>query len=125
VAAARPSDGEPLTGPALRLRHAPAGRTVLLDPLERQGTPAVLARLVQGHRSDGLINPAAAVVTALARYTDGVTEARRDDAFFGDAGIARVLGASAGRSAQQVADAVVAAALDSETAWRATTSRSS
>jgi sigma-B regulation protein RsbU (phosphoserine phosphatase) len=45
-------------------------------------------------------------------YTDGVTEARRADAFFGEAGIARVLGACAGLTAQQVADAVVAAALD-------------
>ena len=45
-------------------------------------------------------------------YTDGVTEAHRDDAFFGEAGVAGVLGASAGQTAQQVADAVVAAALD-------------
>ncbi len=44
-------------------------------------------------------------------YTDGVTEARNGDAFFGEAGIARVLGTSAGQTAQQVADAVVAAAL--------------
>jgi serine phosphatase RsbU (regulator of sigma subunit) len=45
-------------------------------------------------------------------YTDGVTEAPRYGAFFGEAGIARVLGACAGQTAQRVADAVVAAALD-------------
>jgi sigma-B regulation protein RsbU (phosphoserine phosphatase) len=45
-------------------------------------------------------------------YTDGVTEARAGDVFLTEAGIARVLGASAGMTAQAVADAVVAAALD-------------
>jgi phosphoserine phosphatase RsbU/P len=44
-------------------------------------------------------------------YTDGVTEARLGDAFFGEAGIAEVLAASAGLTAQAVADAIVAAAL--------------
>jgi phosphoserine phosphatase RsbU/P len=44
-------------------------------------------------------------------YTDGVTEAHESDAFFGEAGIAAVLAASAGLTAQAVADAVVAAAL--------------
>ena len=44
-------------------------------------------------------------------FTDGVTEAHRDDAFFGEAGIAEVLAASAGLTAQAVADAIVAAAL--------------
>jgi sigma-B regulation protein RsbU (phosphoserine phosphatase) len=44
-------------------------------------------------------------------YTDGVTEARRGDAFFEEAGIAEVLGTSAGLTARAVADAVVAAAL--------------
>jgi serine phosphatase RsbU (regulator of sigma subunit) len=44
-------------------------------------------------------------------YTDGVTEAHEGDAFFGEAGIAEVLAASAGLTAQAVADAVVAAAL--------------
>jgi sigma-B regulation protein RsbU (phosphoserine phosphatase) len=44
-------------------------------------------------------------------YTDGVTEARRGQSFFGEAGIAEVLGDSAGLTAQAVADAVVAAAL--------------
>lgn len=45
-------------------------------------------------------------------YTDGVTEARRGDVFFGEAGIAAALSDSAGKPAQQVADTVVAAALD-------------
>jgi serine phosphatase RsbU (regulator of sigma subunit) len=45
-------------------------------------------------------------------YTDGVSEARQEGSFFGEAGVAEVAGASAGRSAQAVADAVVAAALD-------------
>ena len=44
-------------------------------------------------------------------YTDGVTEAHQGDAFFGETGIAGVLAASAGLTAQAVADAVVAAAL--------------
>jgi sigma-B regulation protein RsbU (phosphoserine phosphatase) len=44
-------------------------------------------------------------------YTDGVTEAHQGDAFFGETGIAEVLAASAGLTAQAVADAVVAAAL--------------
>jgi sigma-B regulation protein RsbU (phosphoserine phosphatase) len=44
-------------------------------------------------------------------YTDGVTEAHEGDAFFGETGIAAVLAASAGLTAQAVADAVVAAAL--------------
>jgi sigma-B regulation protein RsbU (phosphoserine phosphatase) len=44
-------------------------------------------------------------------YTDGVTEAHEGDAFFGETGIAEVLAASAGLTAQAVADAVVAAAV--------------
>jgi sigma-B regulation protein RsbU (phosphoserine phosphatase) len=44
-------------------------------------------------------------------YTDGVTEAHQGDAFFGEAGIVKVLAASAGRTAQEVADAIVAATL--------------
>jgi sigma-B regulation protein RsbU (phosphoserine phosphatase) len=44
-------------------------------------------------------------------YTDGVTEAHEGDAFFAESGVAAVLAASAGLSAQAVADAVVAAAL--------------
>jgi sigma-B regulation protein RsbU (phosphoserine phosphatase) len=45
-------------------------------------------------------------------YTDGVTEARAGDAFFQETGIAAVLADCAGLTAQEVADAVVAAALD-------------
>src|SRR5580700_5381119 len=44
-------------------------------------------------------------------YTDGVSEASQGGSFFGEAGVAEVAGASAGRPAQAVADAVVAAAL--------------
>ena len=44
-------------------------------------------------------------------YTDGVSEAHEGEEFFGEAGIADVLAAWAGRPAQAVADAVVAAAL--------------
>jgi phosphoserine phosphatase RsbU/P len=44
-------------------------------------------------------------------YTDGVTEAHEGDAFFGETGIAEVLAASAGLTAQAVADGIVAAAL--------------
>jgi sigma-B regulation protein RsbU (phosphoserine phosphatase) len=46
-------------------------------------------------------------------YTDGVTEGRRDEEFFGESGVAGVLGtaAAAGQTAQQIADSVVAAAV--------------
>ena len=44
-------------------------------------------------------------------YTDGVTEAHEGDVFFGETGIAEVLAASAGLTAQAVADRIVAAAL--------------
>ncbi|MGH3421155.1 MAG: PP2C family protein-serine/threonine phosphatase [Streptosporangiaceae bacterium] len=47
----------------------------------------------------------------VALYTDGVTEARNGGSFFGESGIAEVLGACAGLTAQAVADAVVGAAL--------------
>lgn len=60
------------------------------------------------------ISECAAVLTPrymVVLYTDGVTEARHGGAFFGEAGIAEVLGASAELTAQAVADAVVAAAL--------------
>ncbi len=54
-----------------------------------------------------ILNPDDIVVL----YTDGVTEARNGDSFFGESGIAEVLAACAGLTAQAVADAVVAAAL--------------
>jgi sigma-B regulation protein RsbU (phosphoserine phosphatase) len=60
------------------------------------------------------VSESAAVLSAgdtVVLYTDGVTEAHEDDAFFGEAGIAEVLAASAGLTAQAVADAVVTAAI--------------
>jgi serine phosphatase RsbU (regulator of sigma subunit) len=57
--------------------------------------------------STAVLNPGDTVVL----YTDGVTEAQEGDAFFGETGIAEVLAASAGLTAQEMADAVVAAAL--------------
>jgi sigma-B regulation protein RsbU (phosphoserine phosphatase) len=60
------------------------------------------------------VSESAAVLSAgdmAVLYTDGVTEAHEGDAFFGEAGIAEVLTASAGLSARAAADAVVAAAL--------------
>jgi sigma-B regulation protein RsbU (phosphoserine phosphatase) len=44
-------------------------------------------------------------------YTDGLSEGRQGQELFGDARIAEVLGACSGRSAQQTADALVAAVL--------------
>jgi phosphoserine phosphatase RsbU/P len=60
------------------------------------------------------VSESSAVLSAgdmMVLYTDGVTEAHRGDAFFGETGIAEVLAASAGQPAQAVADGVVAAAL--------------
>jgi sigma-B regulation protein RsbU (phosphoserine phosphatase) len=48
---------------------------------------------------------------ALVLYTDGVTEARRNDDYFGEHRLHEVLRASAG-SAQDVADSVLRSALD-------------
>jgi sigma-B regulation protein RsbU (phosphoserine phosphatase) len=48
----------------------------------------------------------------LVLYTDGVTEARHDGEFFGDDRLRATVAAAAGGSARDVADAVVAAALD-------------
>ena len=45
-------------------------------------------------------------------YTDGVTEARRGREFFDDERLHTVIAASAGRGAQEVADSIVAAAVD-------------
>ena len=60
------------------------------------------------------VSESAAVLSAgdlVVLYTDGVTEAHDGEEFFGETGIAQVLAASAGRPAQAIADAVVAAAL--------------
>ena len=48
----------------------------------------------------------------LVLYTDGVTEARREDEFFGEERLRQTLLAAAGTGAQRVADSVVAAAVD-------------
>jgi phosphoserine phosphatase RsbU/P len=67
-----------------------------------------------GMEETARVSESSAVLAAgdmVVLYTDGVTEAHEGDAFFGEAGIAAVLAASAGQSAQAVADAVVAAAL--------------
>jgi sigma-B regulation protein RsbU (phosphoserine phosphatase) len=58
--------------------------------------------------STAVLSPGDTVVL----YTDGVTEARRDGVYFEESGIAGVLAASTGLSAQATADALVAAALD-------------
>jgi GAF domain-containing protein len=44
---------------------------------------------------------------ALVAFTDGVIEARRGDQFFGDEGVRAALGATAGHTAPQMADALV------------------
>jgi phosphoserine phosphatase RsbU/P len=67
-----------------------------------------------GMREKASVSESAAVLgpgDVVVLYTDGVTEAHEGDAFFGETGIAEVLAASAGLTAQAVADAVVAAAL--------------
>jgi sigma-B regulation protein RsbU (phosphoserine phosphatase) len=67
-----------------------------------------------GMEETARVSESAAVLTpgdVVVLYTDGVTEAHEGDAFFGETGIAEVLAASAGLSAQAVADAIVAAAL--------------
>ena len=62
---------------------------------------------VEVSESTAILTPGDTVVL----FTDGVTEGRHDDAFFGEAGITEVLGASAELTAQAAADAIVAAAL--------------
>lgn len=50
--------------------------------------------------------------SALVLFTDGVTEGRIGDRFFGEKGLREVLTAARGSSAQDIADAVAAAAID-------------
>jgi sigma-B regulation protein RsbU (phosphoserine phosphatase) len=67
-----------------------------------------------GMEETASVSESSAVLSAgdtVVLYTDGVTEAHQGDAFFGEAGIGEVLAASAGLTAQAVADSVVAAAL--------------
>ncbi|HEV3364956.1 MAG TPA: SpoIIE family protein phosphatase, partial [Acidimicrobiia bacterium] len=45
-------------------------------------------------------------------YTDGVTEARRDGAFFDDEGLRAAVAGAATMGAQQIADAIVSTAVD-------------
>ena len=76
--------------------------------------PATAPRSAATSEEAASVSESTAVLNAgdmVVLYTDGVTEAHEGDAFFGETGIAEVLTASAGLTAQAVADAVVAAAL--------------
>ena len=75
--------------------------------LGRPGSFLGMEETASVSESAAMLSPGDTVVL----YTDGVTEAHQGDAFFGEAGIAEVLAASAGLTAQAAADAVVAAAL--------------
>jgi sigma-B regulation protein RsbU (phosphoserine phosphatase) len=78
-----------------------------IETLGRPGSFIGMEETARVTESVAVLGPGDMVVL----YTDGVTEAHEGDAFFGETGIAEVLAASAGRPAQAVADAVVAAAL--------------
>jgi sigma-B regulation protein RsbU (phosphoserine phosphatase) len=78
-----------------------------IETLGRPGSFLGMEETVSVSESTATLNPGDMVVL----YTDGVTEAHEGDSFFGETGIAEVLAASAGLTAQVVADAVVAAAL--------------
>jgi phosphoserine phosphatase RsbU/P len=78
-----------------------------IETLGRPGSFLGMEETAGISESTAILDPGDLVVL----YTDGVTEAHEGDAFFGEAGIAAVLTASATLSAQAVADAVVAAAL--------------
>jgi sigma-B regulation protein RsbU (phosphoserine phosphatase) len=78
-----------------------------IETLGRPGSFLGMEETASVSESTAVLNPGDTVVL----YTDGVTEAHEGDAFFGETGIAGVLAASAGLTAQEVADAVVAAAL--------------
>jgi sigma-B regulation protein RsbU (phosphoserine phosphatase) len=98
-----------------RLRVATGGHPLPLcrradGSIETLGYPGSflgMAETAEISESATLLRPGDMVVL----YTDGVTEARQGGSFFGEAGLAEVAGASAGRPAQAVADAIVAAAL--------------
>ncbi|MGH3209238.1 MAG: PP2C family protein-serine/threonine phosphatase, partial [Trebonia sp.] len=79
-----------------------------VETLGRPGSFLGMEEAAMVTESTAVLNPGDMVVL----YTDGVTEAHTGDEFFGETGIANVLAASAGLTAQEVADAVVAAALD-------------
>jgi sigma-B regulation protein RsbU (phosphoserine phosphatase) len=78
-----------------------------IETLGRPGSFLGMEETASVTESAAVLSPGDMVVL----YTDGVTEAHEGDAFFGETGIAEVLAASAGLTAQAVADAVVAAAL--------------
>jgi phosphoserine phosphatase RsbU/P len=78
-----------------------------IETLGRPGSFLGMEGTASVSESTALLNPGDLVVL----YTDGVTEAHEGDAFFGETGIAEVLAAAAGLTAQAVADAVVAAAV--------------
>jgi sigma-B regulation protein RsbU (phosphoserine phosphatase) len=78
-----------------------------IEAVGRPGRLLGMARTADISESTAILSAGDTVVL----YTDGVTEARHDQSFFGEAGIAEVLGASADLTAQAVADAVVAAVL--------------
>jgi phosphoserine phosphatase RsbU/P len=78
-----------------------------IETLGRTGRFLGLTEAANVSESAAVLSPGDMAVL----YTDGVTEARDGDAFFGEARIAEVLAASAMLTAQAAADAVVAAAL--------------
>jgi phosphoserine phosphatase RsbU/P len=78
-----------------------------IEALGRPGSFLGMEETAEISEFSAILTPGDIVVL----YTDGVTEARNGDSFFGESGIAEVLGACAGLTAQAVADAVVAAAL--------------
>ncbi|MGD0698284.1 MAG: SpoIIE family protein phosphatase [Trebonia sp.] len=78
--------------------------------IETLGQPGRFLGMVKAadvSESTAVLRPGDRVVL----YTDGVTEARAGDAFFGESRIAEVLADSAGLPAQAAADALVAAAV--------------
>ena len=91
-------------GHPLPLRRRADGRT---GTIGRPGRLLGMARTSNISESTAVLRAGDTVVL----YTDGVTEGRHDRSFFGEAGIAEVLDASAGLSAQGVADALVTAVL--------------
>jgi sigma-B regulation protein RsbU (phosphoserine phosphatase) len=98
-----------------RLRAATGGHPL---PLCRRadGTIETLGRpgSFLGMEETADISEFSAILTPgdiVVLYTDGVTEASNGGSFFGESGIAEVLAACAGLTAQAMADAVVAAAL--------------
>jgi len=78
-----------------------------IETLGRPGSFLGMEETAEFSEFSAILTPGDIVVL----YTDGVTEARNGGSFFGESGIAEVLGECAGLTAQAVADALVAAAL--------------